>query len=41
MAGSVTVRGPAKGKAVSLRAVVSDKGGNESTVTLHNAFFGR
>ncbi|MDP9954067.1 MULTISPECIES: S8 family serine peptidase [Streptomyces] len=41
VAGSVTVRGPAKGKAVSLRAVVSDKGGNESTVTLHNAFFGR
>ncbi|WP_307671278.1 S8 family serine peptidase [Streptomyces sp. V2I9] len=41
MAGSVTVLGPGRGKAVSLRAVVSDKGGNESTVTVHNAFFGR
>ncbi len=41
VAGNVTVLGPEKDRAVSLRAVVSDKGGNESTVTVHNAFFGR
>ncbi|MFF8556347.1 S8 family serine peptidase [Streptomyces sp. NPDC015501] len=41
VAGNVAVFGPEKGKALSLRAVVSDKSGNESTVTVHNAFFGR
>ncbi|MFH8797211.1 S8 family peptidase [Streptomyces sp. NPDC017941] len=40
-AGGITVRGPEKGKAVSLRAVVTDKSDNESTVTIHNAYFGR
>ncbi|NEB37744.1 S8 family serine peptidase [Streptomyces sp. SID14515] len=40
-AGKVTVRAPEKGKAVSLKAVVLDKKDNESTVTIHNAFFGR
>ncbi|OWA26769.1 S8 family peptidase [Streptomyces sp. CS057] len=40
-AGRITVNAPAKGKAISLRAVVTDTSGNESTVTIHNAFFGR
>ncbi|MGW1202351.1 S8 family peptidase [Streptomyces cyaneofuscatus] len=39
--GKVRVRAPEKGKAVSLRAVVTDKDGNRSTVTIHDAFFGR
>ncbi|MYQ86310.1 MULTISPECIES: S8 family peptidase [unclassified Streptomyces] len=39
--GKVTVTAPAKGKAISLKAVVTDKDDNESTVTIHNAFFGR
>jgi hypothetical protein len=37
----ITVRAPEKGKAISLKAVVTDKDGNRSTVTIHNAFFGR
>ncbi|MFB7918210.1 S8 family serine peptidase [Streptomyces sp. NPDC056061] len=37
----ITVKAPAKGKAISLKAVVTDKDDNESTVTIHNAFFGR
>ncbi|MFJ3476845.1 MULTISPECIES: S8 family peptidase [Streptomyces] len=41
VAGKITVRGPEKGRAVSLKAVVTDKSGNESAVTVHNAFFGR
>lgn len=40
-AGKITVNAPAKGKAISLRAVVTDTSDNESTVTIHNAFFGR
>lgn len=40
-AGRITVSAPAKGKAISLRAVVTDTSDNESTVTIHNAFFGR
>lgn len=40
-AGKVTVRAPEKGKAISLKAVVLDKKDNASTVTIHNAFFGR
>ncbi|MDX3342504.1 S8 family serine peptidase [Streptomyces sp. ME02-6979.5a] len=40
-AGKVTVRAPEKDKAISLKAVVLDRKGNESTVTVHNAFFGR
>ncbi|MEW5538824.1 S8 family serine peptidase [Streptomyces cyaneofuscatus] len=39
--GKVTVRAPEKGKAVSLKAVVTDKDGNRSAVTIHDAFFGR
>ncbi|GLF99591.1 S8 family peptidase [Streptomyces yaizuensis] len=40
-AGRITVRAPEKGKTVSLKAVVTDKQGNESTVTIHDAFSGR
>ncbi|WP_097867080.1 S8 family peptidase [Streptomyces sp. rh34] len=40
-AGRITVNAPAKGKAISLKAVVTDRSGNESTVTIHHAFFGR
>ncbi|WP_097922419.1 S8 family serine peptidase [Streptomyces sp. wa1063] len=40
-AGKISVNAPAKGKAISLRAVVTDTSDNESTVTIHNAFFGR
>ncbi|MFG3408244.1 S8 family serine peptidase [Streptomyces sp. NPDC048142] len=40
-AGKVTVRAPEKGRAISLKAVVTDKKDNKSTVTIHNAFFGR
>ncbi|MEV3869674.1 S8 family peptidase [Streptomyces sp. NPDC049906] len=40
-ADEVIVRAPAGGRAVSLRAVVTDTRGNRSTVTLHDAFLGR
>ncbi|MFJ9428391.1 S8 family peptidase [Streptomyces sp. NPDC101490] len=40
-AGKITVRAPEKGKAVSLKAVVTDKQGNQSMVTVHNAFLGK
>ncbi|WP_217185439.1 S8 family peptidase [Streptomyces sp. AC495_CC817] len=36
-----TQKAPAAGKSVSLRAVVTDKKGNRSTVTIHDAYFGR
>ncbi|MFJ8233496.1 S8 family serine peptidase [Streptomyces sp. NPDC094448] len=39
--GKVTVRAPEKGKAISLKAVVTDRQDNQSAVTVHNAFFGR
>ncbi|MEU4265487.1 S8 family peptidase [Streptomyces argenteolus] len=37
----ITVRAPEKGKAISLKALVTDKDDNRSTVTIHDAFFGR
>ncbi|WRZ78031.1 S8 family peptidase (plasmid) [Streptomyces sp. NBC_01237] len=37
----IEVRAPAKDKAISLKAVVTDKDGNRSTVTIHHAFFGK
>ncbi|MER5554645.1 S8 family serine peptidase [Streptomyces sp. NPDC002793] len=37
----ITVRAPEKGRTISLRAVVTDKDDNKSTVTVHNAFSGR
>ncbi|MEO3975819.1 S8 family serine peptidase [Streptomyces sp. CAU 1734] len=37
----VTVRNPAKGKAITLRAEVTDKQGGTAKVTVYNAFFGK
>ncbi|MEV5613326.1 S8 family serine peptidase [Streptomyces sp. NPDC052225] len=39
--GKVTVTNPAQGKAVSLRAKVVDKKGNTSTISIHNAYYGK
>ncbi|MGW4201330.1 S8 family peptidase [Streptomyces sp. NPDC004726] len=39
--GEVTVRNPAKGKGVSLRAAFEDKQGNKGAVTVYNAYFGK
>ena len=39
--GKVTVKNPAKGKAVSLRAKITDKKGNTSTISVHNAYYGK
>ncbi|MDT0566366.1 S8 family peptidase [Streptomyces sp. DSM 3412] len=36
-----TQKAPAAGKSVSLRAVVTDRKGNKSAVTIHDAYFGR
>ncbi|MGW0709447.1 S8 family peptidase [Streptomyces sp. NPDC002643] len=37
--GKVTVQNPAKGKSVSLRAKVTDKKGNTSTISIYDAYF--
>ncbi|MFI1018871.1 S8 family serine peptidase [Streptomyces sp. NPDC020965] len=39
--GAVTLRNPAQGRAVSLRATVADKQGNRGSVTIHNAYHGK
>ncbi|MGV9313079.1 S8 family peptidase [Streptomyces sp. NPDC003691] len=39
--GKATVTSPAKGKALTLRAFVTDKKNNKGTVTIHNAWFGK
>ncbi|MGW4201683.1 S8 family peptidase [Streptomyces sp. NPDC004726] len=39
--GRITVKNPAKGKSISYRAVVVDKQNNTSTVSIHNAYYGR
>ncbi|MFE0650959.1 S8 family serine peptidase [Streptomyces sp. NPDC059534] len=39
--GRITVKSPAKDKGVSLFAEVTDKQGNTSRVTIHNAWYGR
>ncbi|MGF1338676.1 S8 family peptidase [Streptomyces flavovirens] len=39
--GAITVSAPAKDRAISLKADVTDKADNKSTVTIHQAFFGR
>ncbi|MFF8840215.1 S8 family serine peptidase [Streptomyces sp. NPDC015130] len=39
--GGISVQSPAKDKGVSLRAEVTDKQGNASTLTIHNAWFGK
>ncbi|MEO3976438.1 S8 family serine peptidase [Streptomyces sp. CAU 1734] len=38
--GKVSLRNPAKGKRISLRADITDKRGNRGLVTVHNAFIG-
>ncbi len=39
--GRITVKNPSKGKAISFRARITDKKGNASTITVHNAYFGK
>ncbi|MEU5160605.1 S8 family serine peptidase [Streptomyces sp. NPDC020875] len=39
--GQITVKNPAKGKGIVLRAQVADKSGNKASVTIHNAYLGR
>ncbi|MFJ8229219.1 S8 family peptidase [Streptomyces sp. NPDC094448] len=39
--GKATVTSPAKGKALTLRAFVTDKKNNKASVTVHNAWFGK
>ncbi len=39
--GKITVKNPAKGKGISLRAKITDKKGNSSTISVHNAYYGR
>ncbi|WP_190087812.1 S8 family peptidase [Streptomyces melanogenes] len=39
--GRISVKNPAKDKAVSLRADVTDKQGNKSMLTIHNAYYGK
>lgn len=37
----ITITNPAKGKSVSLRANITDKQGNKSSVTVYDAYFGK
>ncbi|WP_395365624.1 S8 family peptidase [Streptomyces sp. YH02] len=39
--GAISVKSPAKDSGISLSAVVTDKQGNTSTLTLHNAWYGK
>ncbi|MCL3996094.1 S8 family peptidase [Streptomyces lavenduligriseus] len=39
--GKITVKNPARNKAVSFRAKITDKKGNMSEVTIYNAYFGK
>ncbi|GGW31248.1 hypothetical protein GCM10010503_03670 [Streptomyces lucensis JCM 4490] len=39
--GGITVKNPAKGKSVSFRAKITDKKGNTSQITIHDAYFGK
>jgi hypothetical protein len=39
--GRITVRNPAKGKSVTLRAFITDKQGNTSQITIWDAYFGK
>ncbi|NEA99688.1 S8 family serine peptidase [Streptomyces sp. SID13726] len=40
-AGKITVKNPAKGKAISFHAKIADKKGNKSTVSIYNAYYGK
>ncbi|WP_156727196.1 S8 family peptidase [Streptomyces apocyni] len=37
----ISVKNPAKGKSISLRATVVDKKGNKSTIAIYDAYFGK
>ncbi len=39
--GKITVKNPAKGKAVSFHAKIADKKGNKSTISIYNAYYGK
>ncbi|UFR02657.1 S8 family serine peptidase [Streptomyces sp. Go40/10] len=39
--GKITVKNPAKNKAISFRAKITDKKGNTSEITIYNAYFGK
>ncbi|MES9523916.1 S8 family peptidase [Streptomyces capoamus] len=39
--GKITVKNPAKDKAVSFRAKITDKKGNTSEITIYNAYYGK
>ncbi|MFK0050494.1 S8 family peptidase [Streptomyces sp. NPDC090741] len=39
--GKISVKNPAKGKSISFLAEVTDKQGNKSTLTIHNAYYGK
>ncbi|MFF5155072.1 S8 family serine peptidase [Streptomyces sp. NPDC000348] len=39
--GKITVKNPAKGKAISFRAKIADKKGNTSTISIYNAYHGK
>ncbi|MEU3954865.1 S8 family serine peptidase [Streptomyces achromogenes] len=39
--GRITVKNPARNKAVSFRAKITDKKGNTSEITIYNAYFGK
>ncbi|GAP50737.1 1,4-dihydropyridine enantioselective esterase [Streptomyces azureus] len=39
--GKITVKNPAKGKAISFHAKIADKKGNKSTVSIYNAYYGK
>lgn len=39
--GRITVKNPARGKAISFHAKVADKKGNKATVSIYNAYYGK
>ncbi|MGJ5830060.1 S8 family peptidase [Streptomyces ossamyceticus] len=39
--GRITVKNPAKGKGISLRAEIIDRKGNRSTISIRNAYYGK
>ncbi|NJP53166.1 S8 family serine peptidase [Streptomyces sp. SBST2-5] len=39
--GRITVKNPAKGKAVSFHAKITDKRNNKSTISIYNAYYGK
>ncbi|MFJ5262865.1 S8 family peptidase [Streptomyces sp. NPDC088387] len=39
--GKITVKNPAKGKSISLKANITDKKNNKSTLSIYNAYYGK